>query len=244
MAALLDPSAGVTAPPPDALSAALYGDAAQPINQANLAQQGTTGKALMSAMPDLVKGAGFATKGGNQPLTDATQITLRAQQAATDLRAATYQGFNNKSSVVKSMNDGFLNQFGALRTALTAPSIGEQIGQVLGQLNPDLTRSFTAGNLGIGSVSGLTPFNLLAPSRLVYPVYTVYRNKFPRPAGQGASLIERLFTGISGSQTGGQGVQDISLSELVGGSSFGTWPLNLPAAGSQTEVQINIPASR
>ena len=38
------------------------------------------------------------------------------------------------------MNDGFLNQFGALRTALTAPSIGEQLGQVLGQLNPDLTR--------------------------------------------------------------------------------------------------------
>ena len=176
MAALLDaenPSAGATAPPPDALSAALYGDAAQPISPANLAQQGTTGKALMAAMPDLVKGAGFATKGGNQPLTDPTQITLRAQQAATDLRAATYQGFNSKSSVVKSMNDGFLNQFGALRTALTAPSIGEQFAQVLGQLNPDLTRSFTAGNLGIGSVSGLTPFNLLAPSRLVYPVYTV-----------------------------------------------------------------------
>ena len=68
-----------------------------------------------------------------------------------------------------------------------------------------------------------------------------YRNKFPRPAGQGASLIERLFTGISGSQTGGQSVLDISLSELVGGSSFSSWPLNLPGAGSQTEVQINIP---
>ena len=176
MAALLDaenPTAGVTAPPPDALSAVLYGDAAQPLNPANLAQQGTTGKALMSAMPELVKGAGFARKGGNQPLTDATDITLRAQQAAVGLRAATWAGFQQKSSVVKSMNDGFLNQFGALRTALTAPSIGEQFAQVLGQLNPDLTRSFTAGNLGIGSVSGLTPFNLLAPSRLVYPVYTV-----------------------------------------------------------------------
>jgi hypothetical protein len=176
MAALLDaenPAAGVTAPPPDALSAALYGDAAQPPNAAMLAQSGTTGKALMSAMPDLVKGAGFAPKGGNMPLTSATEITLRAQQATTDLRAATWQGFTRKSEVVKSMNDGFLNQFGALRTALTAPSMAEQVAQVLGQLNPDLTRSFTAGNLGIGSVSGLTPFNLLAPSRLVYPVYTV-----------------------------------------------------------------------
>jgi len=72
-------------------------------------------------------------------------------------------------------------------------------------------------------------------------VYTVYRNKFPRPAGQGASLIERLFTGISGSQTGGQSVKDISLSELVNGSSFTSWPLNLPGAGSQTETTINVP---
>ena len=68
-----------------------------------------------------------------------------------------------------------------------------------------------------------------------------YRNKFPRPAGQGASLIERLFTGISGSQTGGQSVKDISLSELVNGSSFTSWPLNLPGAGSQTETTINVP---
>lgn len=151
MAALLEaenPGAGATAPPPDALSAALYGDAAQPLSPALLAQQGTTGKALMSAMPELVKGAGFAVKGGNQPLSSTADITLRAHQATVDLRAATWQGFNAKSHVVKSFNDGFLNQFGALRTALTAPSIGEQLSQVLGQLNPDLTRSFTAGNLG------------------------------------------------------------------------------------------------
>ena len=37
----------------------------------------------------------------------------------------------------------------------------------------DVNKSFTAGNLGIGSISGLVPFNLLAPSRLIYPVYTV-----------------------------------------------------------------------
>lgn len=84
--------------------------------------------------------------------------------------------------------------------------------------------------------------NLLAPSRLIYPVYTVYRNKFPRPPGQGASLIERLFTGISGSQTGGQGVLDVSIPELVqNNGTFGTWPLNLPGAGSQTEVTLNVP---
>ena len=69
-----------------------------------------------------------------------------------------------------------------------------------------------------------------------------YRNKFPRPPGQGASLIERLATGISGSQTGGQSVLDVSLPELVTqGGSFGQWPLNLPPAGSQTFVTLNVP---
>ena len=54
--------------------------------------------------------------------------------------------------------------------------------------------------------------------------------------------MERLITGVSGSQTGGQSVMDISISELVtSGGTFGTWPLNLPPAGSQTEVQINVP---
>jgi hypothetical protein len=122
------------------------------------------------------------------------------------------------------------------------PSITEQITQALGAVSPDLVRSFTAGNLGIGSISGLVPFDLLAPSRLIYPVYTVFRNKLPRPPGQGTSRIERVFTGISGSQTGGQSVVDISIPELVQtGGTFGTWPLNLPGSGSQTEVQLNIP---
>jgi len=96
----------------------------------------------------------------------------------------------------------------------------------------------------IGTVSGLTPFDLLAPSRLIYPMYTVFRNKLPRPAGQGTSRIERVFTGVSGSQTGGQGIIDISIPELVqnGGSLAATaWPLNLPGSGSQTKVELNVP---
>jgi hypothetical protein len=79
-------------------------------------------------------------------------------------------------------------------------------------------------------------------SRLIYPVYTVWRNKFARPQGQGVSAQERVITGISGSQTGGQGVLDISISELVqSGGSFSNWPLNLPASGNQTEVFLNVP---
>lgn len=203
-----------------------------------------TGDMLKARMTDMVKGAGFVGN-GNQPLSDPLQVTTKAHQAAMELRTETYRGYTNRSSVVKGMSPDFLNQFGNLKTALSAPNIGEQMQQIVGAIgNPDLTRSFTAGNLGIGTVYGLVPFDLLAPSRLIYPVYTVFRNKLPRPAGQGTSRIERVFTGISGSQTGGQGVLDISIPELVqsGGTLASTsWPLNLPGSGSQTEVQLNVP---
>ena len=58
---------------------------------------------------------------------------------------------------------------------------------------------------------------------------------------------EKIITGISGSQTGGQGVVDISVPELVNpsgtmaSSGAGQWPMNLPGTGSQTKVDINVP---
>jgi hypothetical protein len=81
------------------------------------------------------------------------------------LRAETSRGFTARSSVVKGFRPEFLNQFGALKTALTMPSLGEQIAQLVGGLpgGGDALKSFTAGNLGIGTVSGLVPFDLLAP---------------------------------------------------------------------------------
>jgi len=203
-----------------------------------------TGDMLKAKMPELVKGAGYVGT-GNAPLSDPLIVTTKAQQAAIELRTETNRGYTDRNSVVKSLNGDFLNQFGNLKTALSAPSMNEQLQQIVGAIgNPDLTRSFTAGNLGIGTSYGLVPFDLLAPSRLIYPVYTVFRNKLPRPAGQGTSRIERTFTGISGSQTGGQGVIDISIPELVqstGTLASTTWPLNIPGAGSQTQVQLNIP---
>lgn len=204
------------------------------------------GDMLKNRMAGLVKGAGFAKPGGNTPLADESQIVTKAHQATLDLRTSTYQGYSDKQQVVKGMNQGFLNQFGYLKSALQAPSIGDQVMQLVGGLpgGQDAVKSFTAGNLGIGSIYGLVPFDLLAPSRLIYPMYTVFRNKLPRPQGQGTSRIEKVFTGISGSQTGGQGVVDISIPELVqsgAGLSSSQWPLNLPPAGSQTEVTLNVP---
>jgi hypothetical protein len=204
------------------------------------AQYNHTGQMIQSRMNNLVKGAGFIN--GNQPLSDTVQITTRAQQATLDLRVATAMGARNKSQVVKGLSSSFLDNFGYLKTALTAPSVGDQIAQALGQIGGDTAaKSFTAGNLGIGSIYGLAPFDLRAPSRLIYPVYTVFRNKLPRPAGQGLSMQEKVFTGISGSGTGGQGVLDIATNELTGSTSFSQWPLNLPQSGNQSEVALNVP---
>lgn len=214
--------------------------------QNELRRTGRLGDVIKNRMPGMVKGAGYVGN-GNTPLTDEMQILTKAQQATLDLRTETYRGYADKPSVVKGMSPSFLDQFGYLKTALSSPSLGEQLSQIIGAIPGGadaLQKSFTAGNLGIGSVYGLVPFDLLAPSRLIYPVYTVYRNKFPRPPGQGTSRQEKVFTGISGSQTGGQGVLDIAISELVqsnGGLAGTNWPNNLPGSGSQTEVNLNVP---
>lgn len=135
-----------------------------------------TSEVYKNVMPELVKGAGLAIKGGNQPLTDQADILTRAAQATVDMRTETWRGFRSKASVVKSMNPNFLGKYGALRTALEAPSIFEQVTNLFKMMpggTEALEKSFTAGNLGIGSIYGLVPFDLLAPSRLIYPVYTL-----------------------------------------------------------------------
>lgn len=185
---------------------------------------------------DLVKGVGHVTNNG-VPLSESRhsgEILTKATQAALDVRSATMQGVRDTDTVIDGISRDFLNHRNF------AP-IAYQVKQ-----SAALNKSFTAGNLGLNGVPyGLVPFDLLAPSRLIYPVYTLFRNKFPRPAGQGASRQVYGLLGISGSQTGGQGVVDISMPELVqsGVNGIGgtNWPLNLPKTGSQTEYKLNVP---
>lgn len=109
-----------------------------------------TGDMLKAKMTHLVKGAGFVGN-GNTPLSDPGVVTTKAHQATMELRSETHRGYTNRASVVKSMNPGFLDQFGTLKTALNMPSVGEQISQVLNQIpgGGDALKSFTAGNLGM-----------------------------------------------------------------------------------------------
>lgn len=187
---------------------------------------------------DLVKGVGHVTNNG-VPLNEGShsgEILTKATQAALDVRSATVNGTRDADTVIAGLSRDFLNH------RSFAP-VAYQVRQ-----SAALNKSFTAGNLGLNGVPyGLVPFDLLAPSRLIYPVYTLFRNKFPRPAGQGASRQVYGLLGVSGSQTGGQGVVDISMPELIGNggnitqSGSGNWPLNIPKTGSQTEYKLNVP---
>lgn len=186
-----DIQASGVAPQADQLTTGLYGGALQTGGDGS--RYNSTAEMIKGRMPDLVKGAGLAHKGGNMPLSNHSQIMTKAAQASMDIRLETARGFGAKSQVVGSLNQGWLNSFGALKTALTMPSLGEELAAVLSYMpggpealqkfaearaynalaSAGLGKSFTAGNIGIGSIYGLTPFNLLAPSRLIYPVYTV-----------------------------------------------------------------------
>jgi hypothetical protein len=183
----------------------------------------------------LVKGAGHVSNGG-VPLNDVdhgSQILTKAHQAILDTRTSAVQGAWDTENVVNGIAPEFWAQRGA---PLKSQAITDSA----------IRKSFTAGNLGYAGVPyGLVPYDLLAPSRLIYPVYTLFRNKFPRPAGQGAAREVRGLLGISGSQTGGQGILDISTTELVNStanfSKQGNWPLNIPQSGSQTEYKLTVP---
>ena len=187
---------------------------------------------------DLVKGVGHVTNGG-VPLTEGRhsgEILTKATQAALDVRTATMRGTRDSDAVLDNLSTDFVQH------RSFAP-MAYQLKQ-----SAQLNKSFTAGNLGSAGVPyGLVPFDLLAPSRLIYPVYTLFRNKFPRPAGQGAARQVYGLLGISGSQTGGQGIVDISMPELVQSTnnvisgSSANWPINLPKTGSQTEYKLSVP---
>jgi hypothetical protein len=185
----------------------------------------------------LVKGAGYVRNG--HPLADGAdgaEIFTKAHDTIMRTKAATIAGRTDTDSVMAGFSPDFMRNpaLGAIPTRL--------------RQDAEVRKAFTATNQGLSGVPyGLVPFDLLAPSRLIYPVYTLFRNKFPRPAGQGASRQVYGLLGISGSQTGGQGVIDISIPELVQSSknaingSSANWPINLPQTGSQTQYRLNVP---
>jgi hypothetical protein len=202
---------------------------------------------LAGRMPEAVKGAGFSRPGGNRALdsrTDEDEIFDKSYKATKALRDATYRGYHDPDLVKSQLNPSFTSQFGMFLAGGTPGYGNSGIADLVTQINSAFKQTDQLKNFTLATplASGFVPFDLVAPSRLIYPVYSPLRNKIPRVAGQGSSRRVKVVTGVSGSQTGGQGIVDISIPELLSGTSItGTWPLNLPGSGAQTAVDLNVP---
>ena len=196
---------------------------------------------ITARMPNLVKGAGYAPIGGNQPLTDDADIFKRSFAAERSLRNSVKKSYADPDAVRKSLNPAFTSQYNMF---LQKSGADAGFSNLVSQLNTVLSAELGKNiQLTTPLSSGFVPFDLLAPSRLIYPVYSPLRNKVPRVPGQGTSHRTKLVTAISGSQTGLPNKR-ISISEIPSGQSInGNWPLNIPGAGAQNATDLNIPYS-
>jgi hypothetical protein len=125
---------------------------------------------LTDKMAPLVKGAGYARPGGNRPLEDDDEIFRRSMRAETTFRRAIKQGIEHPEEVVKSLSPEFAGQFGAF---MTASPQNQAMMALVGQLNSQLSE-ITGKSISLTSPlsSGFVPFDLVAPSSLIYPVYS------------------------------------------------------------------------
>jgi hypothetical protein len=146
---------------------------------ANKAIRGSQYSELMTGTARrIVKGAGQVILGGDrgstgQPLNEAdhgSEIMTRSRDTIVKSRACSYAGAWETDDVLAGISPEFWNHpknphpamyFQAVEAAATRKSFAASIG-----------KNFTAGNLGgaSGTPYGLVPVDLLAPSRLIYPI--------------------------------------------------------------------------
>lgn len=183
---------------------------------------------------------GAVVEGGTREL-DVDEQTDRAFRAEKAIRNAVKKGINSPREVVKGLNPSFMAEYGLF---LNDGGRQDPMAELRAQLSTELGKNFTTSS---PLSTGLVPFDLEAPSKLIYWFDTPLRAKIPRTKGQGTSHRTKVVTGISGSQTGGSAgnIIDHSLGSAFDTSmnltgAAGTWP-TIPGAGSQNAEDVNIP---
>lgn len=182
-------------------------------------------------MPDLVKGK---TVGGDGD--------AQAVAAEKLFRQSIKRGFSDPVGVTKSLSPQFQ---GALNMAIGNNPANQQMSAFVQQLQTQLSAEL-GKNITLTSplTSGLVPFDLVAPTRLIYPVYSPFRNLVPRVPGQGTSHRAKVMTSVSGALPGQLGVTGnrVSIPEFPNGQTIGAnWPMQLPGSGTQDAIDVDIP---
>jgi len=123
---------------------------------------------LSDKMPTLVKGAGYCKPGGNTPLTDDEQIFKRSMRAETAFRKSIRDGLTDPGKVLKGISPDFGGQFGAFMANSPQNQMWQNtLSQLSSQIGDALGKSIT---LTSPLNSGFVPYDLVAPSSLIYPV--------------------------------------------------------------------------
>jgi len=193
-------------------------------------------------MPDLVKGWGYARKRGRvEPYEDGMEIDDRSVFVAKSVMRQTKEGIANPKKVAAGFAQDFMPQLkGFLDSNPMQMGINSLVQQLSTQISAALGKDVT---LTSPLASGLVPFDLVAPTRLIYPVYAPLRGMLPRTQGQGTARKVKVITGIAGSQTGGSAGNPIpwDIAEFPGGGSFTNWPVQLPAGDTPAGTDVSIP---
>jgi len=197
---------------------------------------------LFARMPDLVKGAGYLRRKGRiEPLEDSAQTDDMSWSVAKAVIAATRKGIQNPGMVAKGFSPDFMPQLhGFMQSNPQQLAVNNLVSQLQSQISVAIGKDIT---LTSPLTSGLVPFDLVAPTRLIYPVYAPLRGMLPRTQGQGTARKVKVLTGIAGSQTGGSAGNPIAwdIGEFPGGGSFTNWPVQLPAGDTPAGVDVSIP---
>ena len=115
---------------------------------------------------------------GEKPLDDFDQVMTRQTYAEKSFLASIQKTMSDPASVIEGMNPD-----SPLRGPLGMLLKNNPMFQ-MAQAIKNIDKSF---QLASPLSQGLLPYDLSAPTMLIYPVYSPLRNRFPRPAGQGKS---------------------------------------------------------
>jgi len=140
------------------------------------------------------------------------KIADRHDQLVKAMTAATAEGVSGNVMTIPTdtgvplikSRKNYEREMDAYRTGMSKgmsdPASARLSEYLSGPSATSLAKEWTLGN---PITTGLVPFDLEAPSKLIFPRPTPLRNSLPREKGEGASRRFKVISGISGSNTGG-----------------------------------------